>query len=215
MTVPLHIFEDRYRVMVRHLLAMPDKAERLFGIVAIREGYEVAMGSPDRRQSHQERSLYRTGCVVELITTEEYDDGRFDIAAVGRHRMRVMATDASGAYLQAEVEHLDTDPGPAVDTAHEAARALAAFEDYRRRVSGFRGDDVMTGRLPRDPELLSYALAATCSLTLRQRQQLLESPTSAERLGLLRRMMREEVRAMRAVPSLPATEVARSGWSPN
>jgi uncharacterized protein len=207
MTVPLHIFEERYRALVRHLLTLPGPADRLFGIVAIREGYEVG--------SHEARSMYRTGCVVQLTTAEEYDDGRFDIAAVGRHRMRVMATDASGAYLQAEVEHLDTDPGPAVDTAHEAARALAAFEDYRRRVSGVRGDDVMTGRLPRDPELLSYALAATCSLTLRQRQQLLESPTSAERLGLLRRMMGEEVRAMRAVPSLPATEVARSGWSPN
>jgi hypothetical protein len=73
----------------------------------------------------------------------------------------------------------------------------------------------MTGKLPRDPELLSYALAATCSLTLRERQQLLESPTSFERLGLLRRMMRQEVRAMRAIPSLPATEVARSSWSPN
>ena len=73
----------------------------------------------------------------------------------------------------------------------------------------------MTGSLPRDPELLSYALAATCSLTLRERQQLLESPTTLERLGLLRRLMRQEMRAMAAVPSLPATEVARSAWSPN
>jgi hypothetical protein len=73
----------------------------------------------------------------------------------------------------------------------------------------------MTGSLPRDPELLSYALAATCSLTLPERQQLLESPTTLERLGLLRRLMRQELRAMAAVPSLPATEVARSAWSPN
>jgi Lon protease-like protein len=207
MTVPLHIFEERYRALVRHLLTLPGPADRLFGIVAIREGYEVG--------SHEARSMYRTGCVVQLTIAEEYDDGRFDIAAVGRHRMRVMSTDASGAYLRAEIEHLDTDGSAVVDTAHEAARALATFEEYRRLISGFRGDDVMTGRLPRDPELLSYALAATCSLTLRERQQLLESPTALERLGLLRRMMRQELRAMRAVPSLPATEVARSGWSPN
>jgi Lon protease-like protein len=207
MMVPLHIFEDRYRALVRHLLSLPGPSDRLFGIVAIREGYEVG--------SHELRSMYRTGCVVQLTTAEEYDDGRFDIAAVGRHRMRVMSTDASGDYLVAEVEHLDAGGGSALDTAHEAARTLATFEEYRTLVSGFRGDDVMTGRLPRDPELLSYALAATCSLTLRERQQLLESPTSLERLGLLRRMMRQEVRAMRAVPSLPATEVARSSWSPN
>ena len=47
--------------------------------------------------------------------------------------------------------------------------------------------------------MLSYALAATCSLTLRERQQLLESPTAAARLELLRRLMRSEVRAIRAV----------------
>ena len=207
MTVPLHIFEERYRAMVQHLLTIPDPADRLFGVVAIREGYEVG--------GHEARSMYRTGCVVQLGTVEEYDDGRFDIAAVGRHRMRVVATDSDGPYLRAEVEDLDEDGKPHVETAREAAHALATFAEYRDTVSALRGGDVMTGSLPRDPELLSYSLASTCSLTLRERQQLLESPTTLERLGLLRRLMRDELRAMSAVPSLPATEVARSGWSPN
>ena len=39
--VPLHVFEDRYRALVHHLLTISDKSMRLFGIVAIREGYEV------------------------------------------------------------------------------------------------------------------------------------------------------------------------------
>jgi Lon protease-like protein len=207
MTVPLHIFEDRYRAMIRDLMAVEDPAQRLFGIVAIREGYEVG--------SHEARSMYRTGCVMQLSTVEEYDDGRFDIAAVGRHRMRVTGTETTAPYLRCEVEHLLDDPTPSVDTAKAAALALAAFGDYRDLVSAMRGDEVMAGALPRDPDILSYALAATASLTLRERQQLLESPTTAERLGLLRRMMRQEVRAMRAVPSLPATEVARTGWNPN
>src|SRR3954449_6958301 len=108
MTVPLHIFEERYRALVRHLLTLPGPADRLFGIVAIREGYEVG--------SHEARSMYRTGCVVQLTTAEEYDDGRFDIAAVGRHRMRVMETDTEEAYLRARVEHLTgtSDSSPAV-----------------------------------------------------------------------------------------------------
>ena len=45
--VPLHVFEDRYRALVHHLLTIPDKSLRLFGIVAIREGYEV--GAARRR----------------------------------------------------------------------------------------------------------------------------------------------------------------------
>ena len=63
--------------------------------------------------------------------------------------------------------------------------------------------------------MLSYVLASTCSLTVPERQQLLESPTAAERLGLLRRLMRRELQAISAIPSLPATEVARTGWNPN
>src|SRR3954463_15207925 len=145
MTVPLHIFEERYRALVRHLLTLPGPADRLFGIVAIREGYEVG--------SHEARSMYRTGCVVQLTTAEEYDDGRFDIAAVGRHRMRVLATDAQGPFLRADVEHLDGAQELDPETAREAALTLAGFETYRAAVSRLRGDDVMTGPLPRDPEL--------------------------------------------------------------
>jgi uncharacterized protein len=207
MSVPLHIFEERYRALVRHLLALPDPAERLFVIVTIREGYEVG--------NHEARSMYRTGCLMQLTQAEPYEDGRFDVVAVGRTRVRVVATDATEAFLRAEVESQEAVEEPSPDTAREAARALAAFGDYRAAVSRLRGDDVMTGPLPRDPEMLSYVLAATCSLTLPERQQLLEAPSTVERLGLLRRLMRRELRAMAAIPSLPATEVARSGWNPN
>jgi Lon protease-like protein len=207
MSVPLHIFEERYRALVRHLLAVPDPADRLFVIVTIREGYEVG--------NHEARSMYRTGCLMQLTQAEPYEDGRFDVVAVGRNRVRVVATDASEPFLRAEVQPQDRTDEPSPDTAREAARALAVFGDYRAAVSRLRGDDVMTGPLPRDPEMLSYVLAATCSLTLPERQQLLESPSTVERLGLLRRLMRRELQAISAIPSLPATEVARSGWNPN
>jgi uncharacterized protein len=207
MSVPLHIFEDRYQALVRHLLTVADPADRVFGIVTIREGYEVG--------NHEARSMYRTGCLMQLTEAEPYDDGRFDVVAVGRGRVRVVATETSAPFLRAEVQHLDDPQEPTPETAREAARALALFGDYRTAVSTLRGDDVMTGPLPRDPEMLSYVLASTCSLTLPERQQLLESPSTEERLGLLRRLMRRELQAMAAVPSLPATEVARSGWNPN
>jgi Lon protease-like protein len=207
MSVPLHIFEERYRALVRHLLAVPDPAERLFVIVTIREGYEVG--------NHEARSMYRTGCLMQLTQAEPYDDGRYDVVAVGRNRVRVVSTDATEPFLRAEVQSQDSTEEPTPDTAREAARALAVFGDYRAAVSRLRGDDVMTGPLPREPEMLSYVLAATCSLTLPERQQLLESPSTAERLGLLRRLMRRELQAISAIPSLPATEVARTGWNPN
>jgi Lon protease-like protein len=207
MTLPLHVFEERYRALVRDLLAIEDPDDRVFGVVAIREGYEVG--------SFEARSMYRTGCLMQLRVAEAYPDGRFDISSVGRGRVRVMDTDSDKPYLRAEVA-LVTAPDEAPETlAAEAAATLAVFTEYRSAVSELRGDEVMTGTLPAEPELLSYALAATCSLPLVDRQHLLEATGTSDRLGLLRRQLRGELRAMRALPSLPATEVARSGWSPN
>ena len=204
-TMPLHVFEDRYRALVHHLLAIPEKSERVFGVVAIREGYEVG--------SHGAQSVHRVGCLAQMTTVEPHPDGRFDIEIVGRQRLRLDSMDTSGSYLVGEVVLLEDEP--AVDPDNEAARTMALFEAYRAQLSELRGTEVLDGIFPRDPVYLSYSLAATCLLTLRERQALLETDSARERLIMLRLSLREEMRAMRAVPSLPATEVARTAWSPN
>ncbi len=205
-TMPLHVFEDRYRALVHHLLAIPERTNRVFGVVAIREGYEVG--------SHGAQSVHRVGCLAQMTTVEPHPDGRFDIEIVGRQRLRLDSMDTSGSYLVGEVVLLDDEP-EAVDPDNEAARTMALFEAYRAQLSELRGAEVLDGIFPRDPVYLSYSLAATCLLTLRERQALLETDSARERLIMLRLSLREEMRAMRAVPSLPATEVARTAWSPN
>jgi Lon protease-like protein len=206
-SVPLHVFEDRYRALVHHLLTISDKSMRLFGIVAIREGYEVGQ--------HGVHSVHRVGCVVQMTSVDPYEDGRFDIEVVGRARMRLDGLDTSGEFLVGDVETLPERTEPLPEAMGQAERTYATFEEYRRRLSELRGGDVLDGDLPRDPEFLSYSLAATCLLTLAERQELLEASTSLDRLVMLRHALREEMRAMRAIPSLPATEVARTSWSPN
>ncbi|ROR92014.1 hypothetical protein EDD33_2895 [Nocardioides aurantiacus] len=202
---PLHIFEERYRAMVRELLGIEEVFDRVFGIVAIREGYEVG--------DHGAQSVHRVGTLVQLTEAEAYDDGRFDIEVIGRQRMRVTEHDSSGPFLRGEVELLTDTDEPEAEV--EAARTLAAFERYRDQLSELRGGPVLTGQMPDDPAYLSYALATTCLLTLPQRQALLEADGARQRLGMLRHTLHDEMRAMRAVPSLPATEVARTRWSPN
>ncbi len=202
---PLHIFEERYRALVRELLTIDAVFDRVFGVIAIREGYEVG--------EHGMQSVHRVGTLVQLTEAEAYDDGRFDIEVIGRQRLRVIDSDNSGPYLLGDVELLsDTDETGA---AADAQATLSTFERYREFLSELRGGPVLAGEMPSDPAYLSYALASTCLLTLPQRQRLLESDTAIDRLGLLRRTLHDEMRAMRAVPSLPATEVARTRWSPN
>lgn len=202
---PLHVFEDRYRAMMRDLLAQTDPAQRVFGVVAIREGYELG--------DHGVQSAHRVGTLVQLTEVERYDDGRFDIEVTGRQRLRMETMHTSGEYFTADVELLTDTSEP--DAREEAERTLEVFEAYRQQLSEMRGGPVLAGVMPADPAYLSYSLAATCLLTLRERQALLEAATAVERLSMLRRSLRAEMAAMRVLPSLPATEVARTRWSPN
>ncbi|HEX2174763.1 MAG TPA: LON peptidase substrate-binding domain-containing protein [Nocardioidaceae bacterium] len=205
-TLPLHIFEDRYRSLVSTLLAQPEGEARVFGIVAIREGYEVG--------SRGVHSVQRVGCSAQLTSVEPYDDGRFDIEVVGRRRIRIDALDTGGEFLVGEVAWLDEPVGEGTEEA--VARARRTFEAYRVRLLEASGKDITPpDDLPTDASALSYSLAAACLLTQLDRQALLEADDATSRLRLATSMMRAEMRAIRALPSLPATEVARTGWSPN
>jgi len=107
--------------------------------------------------------------------------------------------------LQRRRAHVD----PAV-----VARALALFTAYRVAVTPYRGDPHPSA-LPKDPTYLSWTLAAVAPLPMPDRQALLESDDTTGRLLMVSEMLRSELRAMNAIPSLPATEVARTRWSPN
>src|SRR3954454_14756025 len=93
---PLHIFEDRYRALMRDLLALPDPADSIFAVVAIREGYEVG--------NRGVQSLHRVGTLVQLTDVERYDDGRFDIEVTGRQRIVLDEVNPAGEYLTARGE---------------------------------------------------------------------------------------------------------------
>lgn len=204
-SLPLHVFEDRYRALVHHLLSIDDPAERVFGTVAVREGYEVG--------DHGAQSLHRVGCLLQLTDVVGHDDGSFDIVAVGRGRIRLDGIDGSGAFLEGAVERLDDGEATVRDeTVHDA---LEMFESYRQTVSLVSDAEVLVGDLPHDPTYLSWSLAATCLLTMAERQSLLEAPSAAVRLAMVTGMLSREIQAMQAIPSLPATDVARNRWNPN
>src|SRR5215467_12101683 len=120
MLMPLHIFEDRYRQLIRDLLAGPEP--RRFGVIAIRKGRETGIDGV--------HSLYEIGCTAALRRVDRLDDGRFDIVTVGAQRFRLLGLDESQPYLQGEVELLAEEPvdpaaaGPAVQVVQ------AAFREY-------------------------------------------------------------------------------------
>jgi uncharacterized protein len=203
-SVPLNVFEDRYRALVHHLLRVEDPTQRLFGSVGIREGYEVG--------DHGAQSLFRVGCRVQLTEVESRPDGTFGIVAVGLDRIQLERLDTTGTFPVGQVvdrpEASQTVPSALVEEAREI------FGAYRVRLAELRSDPY-TGDLPRDASYLSWTLAACAPLPLHERQALLEAEDAAERLRMVTDLLRSELRTMSVLPSLPATDVARTRWSPN
>src|SRR6266581_6266185 len=163
MLLPLHIFEERYRQLIRDLL---DRAEpRRFGVIAIRKGRETGIDGV--------HSLYKVGCTATLRRVDRHDDGRFDIVAVGAQRFRLLRLDQTRPYLQGEVELLTEEPtDPAA--AEPAARVIqAAFREYLDALTEWGGATVRLEELPDEPALLSFIVAAAMVIDLPERHALL------------------------------------------
>ncbi len=197
--LPLHVFEERYRSLVRDLLTAPDE-ERRFGVVAIREGREVG--------DEGIRALHGFGCVARLRRVEPYADGRFDVVATGAQRFRLIDLDVSRPYLSGNVELLDEPSGTSAVTVAQSVRVL--FTAYRRAL-GTGADDA----LPADPAVLSYLVAAAAVLDLTDKQSLLEAPDATERLQRELRLLRRETALLGLLPSLPGVDLTRVPVSPN
>jgi Lon protease-like protein len=203
-SIPLRVFEDRYRALVHHLLRVPDPTDRVFGTVAIREGYEVG--------DHGAQSLYKVGCRVRMTDVEPRPDGTFDLVAVGLDRIELERLDTTGSFplghVSARPEHGAAVPAEVVE------QSRAVFTAYRVALTAIRSDPY-PAPLPQDPTYLSWTLAAVAPLPMPDRQSLLEAEDAGLRLRLVTDLLRTELRAMNVIPSLPATEVARTRWSPN
>jgi len=166
--LPLHIFEERYRLLVRELIEGP--APRRFGVVAIRQGLEIDDGP----------ELYDIGCVAELRRVEPYADGRYDIVTTGGPRFRLLEVDDSKPFLRGVVEYLPDELGDDADA--RAFAVIAEFTAYWNAVAAARDEDVDPPSLPDEPRLLSYLVAAALVIDLPEKQALLAVPDAATRL---------------------------------
>ena len=205
--LPLHVFEERYRDLVRDLLELPEQ-ERRFGVVAIREGREVGADGVT--------ALHEVGCVAQLRRVTPYDDGRFDIVATGAERFRLTGLAEGAAYGTGLVELLPDDLGPADEAALLDRAVRTAFRTYVAALAQARGDDeVEVGELPADGLVLSYVVAASVVVDLEDRQRLLAEPDGVARLRAELALLRREATLLRTLTALPAPELARTPTSPN
>jgi Lon protease-like protein len=213
MRLPLHIFEERYRLLVADLAAQPEPQR--FGVIAIRKGREVGADGVT--------ALHEVGCVAEVRQITPHADGRFDLATVGTERFRLLRADASLPYLQGEVELLGDDPSPADADPAVAAEAVAfatsrvqaGFRAYLNALADRGGGVISIADLPDEPVLLSYVVGAAMIIDLPERQSLLAAPSALDRLRRERSLLSRETAVLRATTSRPAPDYAFEHFSQN
>jgi uncharacterized protein len=205
MLLPLHIFEERYRQLVRDLL---DGTEpRRFGVIAIRKGRETGIDGV--------HSLYEIGCTATLRRVDQHEDGRFDIVTLGTQRFRLLRLDQTRPYLQGEVEMLAEDPVDAA-TAGPAVRVIqAAFREYLDALTEWGGATVRLEEMPDEPELLSFIVAAAMVIDLPERQVMLAESDTLRRLAMQRALLSRETAMLRTTTSRPAPDLRNTPYSPN
>ena len=207
LVLPLHIFEERWRTLVRNLMELPDGTPREFGVVAIDRGEEV-LPTPRDGLASSEVVVHEIGCVAQLRQVTEHPDGKFDIVTVGQRRFRITGFVTSPhPYPVVGVEFLP-EPPPGEQADALAPRVLAAFREYLDVLRGGPAD-----QLPDDPTVLSHLVAATSALTVADRQALLSAPDPAARLRAELRLLTRETALLRNVRAVPA-QLSQLGPAP-
>jgi len=171
MSLPLRIFEERYKVMI----GACQVTDQLFGVLLIRSGREV--GDPAEPE--------QVGCTARMVRVDRIPDGQMHILTVGEQRFRLMgpARVMPEGYLVGDVQMLAEPPGGPVDSELMSG-ITREFTRYQQAILGLTGrrDPATVPELPSDPVRLSYRVASTLYVDPRERQRLLEIDDVARRL---------------------------------
>jgi Lon protease-like protein len=203
--LPLHIFEDRYRQLVRDLADGPEP--RQFGVIAIRHGRETGVDGI--------QALYEIGCTAVLRQVKPLEDGRYDVVTVGTQRFKLASLDDSGPYLRGQVDLLTEETGDEAATAQAARMVRDGFRAYLDSLAERGVTQISAPELPDDPVTLSYLVAASMIIDLSDRQALLAEPDALHRLTAERALLSRELTMLRALTATPAPDLRNSPYSSN
>ena len=180
MVLPLHVFEPRYRQLVRDVLA----GDQRFGVVLIERGHEV--GGDDSRTA--------VGTVAEVVRAEELEDGRWVLIAIGTERICVDEWLPDDPYPCARVS-----VWPDGDANVEPALLAAVGQKLQRvlRLAAELGEDVPEVDVEAEPLTASYQAVILSPLGPQDTQHLLAQPDGQERLARLSDMLDDQEQVLR------------------
>jgi Lon protease-like protein len=171
-SVPLHIFEDRYRKMINHCL-QTDEEE--FGVLWL-----------------SDEELKRIGCACEIEqVVEQMEDGRMNILVRGTRPFELLERQDDLPYPAGTV----TFPGEPPEEP-DADSARSARELYRQLVAQATDRELTDGELA---EMTAYRMAATVEFEIEAKQELLELRSENARLVLLTTLLSTAIQRLELV----------------
>ncbi len=175
--LPLHIFEERYRLMMRHCL----EGDRRFGVVLINSGSDV--GDPATPEA--------VGTIAVIDEVRTLDDGRMLIGTKGERRFRIVEIVEQLPYITAEVLPLEDDDSPVVDE-NLIAEVRQAAKQHIQMFMALRGEWIERPILPTDPVQLRYSVGSQLQGEVIGKQGILEADDVPNALRLALRLLNEE-----------------------
>ena len=181
--IQLHIFEPRYRMMMRRCL----DTQQPFGVVCIHHGLEAngPLAEP-----------FQIGCTARINQVEPLADGRMNLTALGEDRFRVLSFSYDQPYLEGEVESLPLEQPHSIEIMRGVRRLSWKVSQYLQliRQSDPNSElDLAQIHLPEDPLALLNLSAALLQVPAAEKQPLLEVVYAREMLALLERLYRREL----------------------
>jgi uncharacterized protein len=198
----LHIFEPRYRLMMRYCIDQ----QKPFGVVLIQHGIEALgpLAEP-----------HRIGCTARITEVESLPDGRMNLTAMGDDRFRILSLNHDLPYLTGEVESLPLERPHSIEIMRGLRRLSPWMKYYLKLVHQADPDeelDLGDMRLPEDPLALLNLAAALLQVPAAEKQPLLEATYASEMLDLLERLYRRETVVLRGCLQSNDPAMERGAW---
>ncbi len=183
--MPLYIFEERYRTMVREVIA--GNGELV--IALLRAGPESNYSSVS--------AVHDVACLGKIETYEELEDGKFNIVVVGIHRVRFIREVQHSPYRLAEVEKIEEvscdERSPDIVRRHNHLGSL--FARFTELATGVKQHALEL--MPQlDFESLVNMVAMTLNLPIEQKQELLELDDPSRRCDVLIPVLQQQLETL-------------------
>jgi Lon protease-like protein len=187
MPLHLHIFEERYKKMVRLCL---DRGVP-FGVALIKQGAE-AFGPP--------AETHPVGCTARILEVEPLAEGRMNLVAVGQERFRTLLTDRKRApYLTGIVEALPLVDGDEAALENAGQRLKPWLKRYLEMLAASGGIQMQAADMPDEPHTLAYLAAISLQVPNAEKQEFLAIEETSELLGRLYKAYQREVALLQAM----------------